>query len=865
MLKTIFQNRKFIFNNKNIKKSSQTKQTSKLSIFNIKSKELILKNQITFIIFDKHKTKINMNNITDINIPYADRYNRRTLTRILTDVFKNNPTWDFTAKTLGELLKIQDDKSMELLNEVLTSLKNSNRIVFDNGSYRALVKTGVIIGTIDLSRKGSPVVRPDDSDEEILVMDNNLKNALHGDKVEVSLYARKDNGIQEGEVIRIIERYKQTFVGTIEKGPNFAFLLTNHKTMPYDIFIPLNKLMKATTGDKAVAKITEWPEGAKHPIGQIIEVLGSTGDNETEMHAILAEFDLPYNFPKEIEEEAQKIDGTITPDEIAQRRDMRSVTTFTIDPADAKDFDDAISIQKLPNGNWEVGVHIADVTHYIEEGTPLDKEALNRATSVYLVDRVVPMLPEALCNNLCSLRPDEDKLTFSAIFELNDKAELMSEWFGKTIIRSNRRFNYEEAQQVIETGKGDYAQEILKAWDLAKILRDYRFSHGSISFDKAEIKFDIDENGKPINVYFKETKEANWLIEEFMLLANKRVAAFVGEKRDKNSHPKTFVYRIHDEPDLEKLTNFQKFIGKFGYSINLNSEELISETLNALLGKIKGSNEQEVISSLAVRAMAKAIYSTENIGHYGLGFKYYTHFTSPIRRYPDMMVHRLLDSYLQGGRSASRQKYEKLCKHCSEREILAVNAERASDKYKEVEFMRDHLGETYWGVISGITEWGIYCELEENKIEGMIPMRDLDDDFYMFDEQNYCLIGHYSKRKFQLGDRLEVKIAKANLERKQLDFVLSDSKKKIETDPDKADAINKAKSKIEEHQKSIRKAKKAERQKKNAEKRASEKAERKKRNTEKKQNKKSKKKHGKNNNQPTNNQPNINQENKPQE
>ena len=795
-----------------------------------------------------------MANITDINIPYADRYNRRTLTRILTDLFKNNPTWDFTAKTLGEMLKIQDDKSMELLHEVLSDLKENKRIVFDNGSYKALVKTGVIIGTIDLSRKGSPIVHPEESDEEILIEESNLKNALHGDKVEVSLYARKDNGLQEGEVIRIIERYKSTFVGTVEKGPNFAFLLTNHKTMPYDIFIPLNKLMKATTGDKAVAKITDWPEGAKHPIGEIVEVLGSTGDNETEMHAILAEFDLPYQFTQEIEDEAANISTEIPPEEIARRRDMRDVTTFTIDPADAKDFDDAISIQQLKNGNWEVGVHIADVTHYIEEGSPLDKEAFERGTSVYLVDRVVPMLPEALSNNLCSLRQDEDKLTFSAIFELNDKAEIINEWFGKTIIRSNRRFNYDQAQEIIETGKGDYSQEILKAWELAKILRDYRFAHGSIYFDKAEIKFDIDENGKPLNVYFKETKEANWLIEEFMLLANRRVAAFIGEKRDKNQHPKTFVYRIHDEPDLEKLTSFQKFIGKFGYSINLNSEELISETLNQLLTKIKGSNEQEVISSLAVRAMAKAIYSTENIGHYGLGFKYYTHFTSPIRRYPDMMVHRLLFSYLQGGRSASRQKYEKLCKHCSEREVLAVNAERASDKYKEVEFMRDHLGETYWAVVSGITEWGVYCEIEENKIEGMIPMRDLDDDFYMFDEQNYCLIGHYNKRKFQLGDRLEIKIAKANLERKQLDFVLAESKKKIETDPVKADAINKAKAQKEGPRgASIKKSKKSGGKGKKHGKKNDSKAKSQKENAESKPKKKKKNRKPKNKNQ--NNQP----------
>ena len=725
------------------------------------------------------------------NTKTLERYNRRTLTRILGELFKNNPLHDYTRDEIIETLEIRDAASTQILDLVIDDLIGTHRIAKgEGGTYHTVVNTGVIMGTLDLSKKGLAFVLPDDSDIEVAISNENLHNALHGDRVEVSLFAHTQNGTQEGEIIRIVKRARTTFVGTVEKSRNFSFLVPNHKTMPYDIFIPTSKLMKAQPGDKAVARITEWPEGAKNPIGEIIEVLGATGDHETEIHAILAEYGLPYAFPKDVEEEANNLVAGITDEEIASRRDVRDVTTFTIDPADAKDFDDAISIRWLDNGNYEIGVHIADVSHYIEEGSRLDEEALARGTSVYLVDRVVPMLPEALCNNICSLRQDEDKLTFSAIFELDENAHVVNEWFGKTVIRSNRRFCYEEAQAIIEGNDGDLKDEILKCWDLAKKLRDERFRNGSISFETAEIKFEIDEKGKPIRVYFKESKEANWLVEEFMLLANKRVATFIGQQKDKSHPPKTFVYRIHDEPDLEKLNSFQRFIGKFGYSINMNNEDLIAQSLNEVLAKVKGKAEQDAVSMLAVRSMAKAIYSTTNIGHYGLAFPYYTHFTSPIRRYPDLMVHRLLFRYLNGGKSANKSEYEKLCKHCSEREYLAVQAERASDKYKEVEYMRDHLGETFDAIISGITEWGVYAELEENKIEGMIPMRDLDDDFYQFDEENYCLVGHYTHKKYQLGDRLQIKIARANLERKQLDFVLATSEKFIETDPDKADAQN---------------------------------------------------------------------------
>ena len=532
-----------------------------------------------------------------------------------------------------------------------------------------------------------------------------------------------------------------------------------------------DKLKGGKTGDKAIVRITEWPEEAKNPLGEVVDILGTAGDNNAEMNAILAEFDLPYKYPANVEKAAEKISDAIPEEEIAKREDFRGVTTFTIDPKDAKDFDDALSARKLDNGNWEVGVHIADVTYYVKPESLIDREAFSRATSVYLVDRTIPMLPERLCNQICSLRPDEEKLCFSVIFELNKNAEIQQSHITRTIIKSDRRFTYEEAQAVIETGEGEYKEEILALNGLAQKLRDRRFKDGAIAFDRYEVKFDIDENGKPLGTYIKESKEANKLIEEFMLLANRTVAEFIG--KSKNKTKKTFVYRIHEQPDPEKLRDFSAFISRFGYKMRTEGTKTdISKGINKLLDSVQGKPEENLVETLAIRSMQKAHYTTDNIGHYGLAMDYYTHFTSPIRRYPDMMVHRLLERYLAGGRSVIKNKYEEYCKHCSEMEMVASNAERSSIKYKQVEFMKDKLGQVFDGVVSGVTEWGLYVELNDNKCEGLVPIRDLDDDYYEFDDKNYCLLGRRTKRIYRLGDTITVKVAQANLERKQLDFAL---------------------------------------------------------------------------------------------
>lgn len=703
------------------------------------------------------------------------------LKQLIQGLFFNNPKRTFNYKQVSSLLEVKKKTGRQQVQIFLNELFESGYLTeVAAGKYKLLSRGSTLTGVVDMTATGSAYVVPDEENEggDIFIPRNNMNQALHGDHVKVFMHARRRNRQPEGEIIEILKRKRDTFVGVMQISRGLAFLVVDDRVMPHDIFIPLKALNGAKDGQKVIARIVEWPERAKNPIGEVVDVLGNVGDNQTEMHAILAEFNLPYRYPQEVIDEAETIDAEISAEEIKNRRDFRAVTTFTIDPADAKDFDDALSLQKLENGNWEVGVHIADVTHYVQPKSLLEKEAYDRATSVYLVDRVVPMLPERLSNFICSLRPNEEKLCFSAVFEMDDEANVVKSWFGRTVIYSDRRFTYEEAQEVIETGKGDLCEEILTLDRLAKSLRDRRFREGSVGFERVEVKFNIDEKGKPVSVFFKESKDANKLIEEFMLLANKKVAQLIGGKElDKGSKakPKTFVYRIHDVPNPEKFENFASFVRRFGYEAMPKGAETVSASLNRLLEDVKGKGEQNMIETLAIRTMAKAVYSTHNIGHYGLSFKYYSHFTSPIRRYPDMMVHRLLQRYLDGGRTVNEEVYEEMCEHSSDMEQRAADAERASIKYKQVEFMKEHIGQAFDGVISGVTEWGLYVEIIENKCEGMIPIRDLDDDFYHFDEENYCLVGRKYNRKYQLGDQLRIVIANANLEKKQLDFALANN------------------------------------------------------------------------------------------
>ena len=700
---------------------------------------------------------------------------KKELAELIIGYFRNKPEATVSAKQLYQGLKLTTHPLKMLCNDIIREMLEDNFLIeSERGRFKINDKGQVLTGTFQRKSNGKNSFIPDDGGEPIFIAERNSAHAMNNDRVKVALSARCKKKNLEGQVIEILKRANETFVGTLKVNKNYAFLLTESSTLANDIFIPKDKLKGGKDGEKAVVKITEWPEDSKNPFGQVIDVLGKAGDNTTEMHAILAEYGLPYAYPQAVEAAADKISAEISPEDYAEREDFRDVVTFTIDPKDAKDFDDALSIRSLKPGLWEVGVHIADVSYYVRENGIIDKEAVKRATSVYLVDRTVPMLPERLCNFICSLRPNEEKLAYSVIFEMDDKAEVKNYRIRHTVIKSNRRFAYEEAQEIIETGQGDYKDEILELNRLAQILREKRMSDGSIDFDRTEVRFEIDETGKPVSVYFKESKEANKLIEEFMLLANRTVAEHIG-KVPKNRKPKVFPYRIHDLPDPDKLDNLNQFIARFGYKIRTGGNKAdVSKSINRMLNEVRGKKEQNLVETISIRTMQKARYSIYNIGHYGLGFEYYTHFTSPIRRYPDLMVHRLLTRYLAGGRSAQADKYETLCEHSSDMEQVAASAERASIKYKQVEFMSERIGNIYEGVISGVTEWGLYVEINENKCEGMIPIRDLDNDYYDFDEKNYCLIGRRHHQKFSLGDPIKIKVAKANLVKKQLDFTLAE-------------------------------------------------------------------------------------------
>ncbi len=696
----------------------------------------------------------------------------QVLTQLISDVL-NKSKVGLNYKQVSTKLNITDTASKETILEVLKEQTNKGIFIEpEKGKFLLKDLKTFIIGKVDITADGSGYVVPDDEfEKDIYVSAHKLHNALHGDKVKVYIFAKKSGRKNEGEVIEIIKRAKTDFIGVIKISERFAFVNVDDRRMMHDIFIPLTDLNGAKNGQKVQVSITDWPEEAKNPIGKVIHILGEQGDNDAEMNAILAQYGFPLAFPPEVENEANSIPEKVTTKDLAKRKDFRDTVTFTIDPADAKDFDDAISFKKLENGNYEVGVHIADVSYYVTPNSALDKEAYARATSVYLVDRVIPMLPERLSNGVCSLRPNEDKLCFAAVFELDEKANIHSEWFGRTVINSNQRFSYEEAQEVIENKAGDFSEEILKLNELAYILRDKKFKAGAISFESTEIKFKLDEQGKPIGVYVKERKDAHKLIEDFMLLANKKVAEFVA-KKSKGKQKYTFVYRSHDSPNLETLNTFSLFAARFGYKINMKSDKEIAKSLNFLMEDVEGKKEQNVLTQLAIRSMAKAIYTTKKTSHYGLAFDHYTHFTSPIRRYPDVMVHRLLASYLDGEKSANEEQYEIAASHSSAMEKRAADAERASIKYKQVEYLEENIGSTFTGIISGVTEWGMYVELIENKCEGMIRLRDIADDFYVLDEKNYCIIGQRKKKKYQLGDEVQVKVKKVDLSKRQIDFTL---------------------------------------------------------------------------------------------
>ena len=722
------------------------------------------------------------------------------LERVVVDFFQENPAVTFPLKSICKQLHLRTSQAKMLLIDVLEGLLADDFVKEQPRGYFTLnMPSQVMTGIFRRKANGKNTFEPAEGGEPILVAERNSLHAMDGDTVQVTLLARRKHHVREASVIEIVKRSDKTFVGTLQVQRGYAYLLTEDRTLANDIFIPTENLKEGKTGDKAVVRIVEWPDRAKNPIGEVVDILGKTGENNAEMHAILAEYGLPYVYPKDVEKAADKLVPGITEAEVARRLDMRDVLTFTIDPYDAKDYDDALSIREIKKGLWEVGVHIADVSHYVTEGSIIDKEAYKRATSVYLVDRTVPMLPERLCNFICSLRPDEDKLTYSVIFQMNEQAEVKDWKLAHTVTRSDRRFTYEEVQKVLEDHHEaseedykapgdsapmpapdskeakpaeDFAEPLITLNRMAKILRQKRFANGAVDFDRCEVRFNIEPDGHPTGVYFKVAKDANKLIEEFMLLANRTVAESIG-KVPKNVKPKVLPYRIHENPDPQKLLGLADFVKKFGHKLKTTGNRTeISRNLNRLLDDVKGKREQNVIEMITLRAMMKAKYSTFNCGHYGLAFDYYTHFTSPIRRYPDLMVHRLLTRYAGGGRNVDKDKYEEFCEHCSDMEQTAASAERASIKYKQVEFMNDHLGETFQGTISGVTEFGLYVEIDENKCEGMIPLRDLEGDYYDFDENNYCLKGRRYHHCYNLGDSVKIQVARADLYRKQLDFKL---------------------------------------------------------------------------------------------
>ncbi len=708
------------------------------------------------------------------------------LTNTILGILKKDRNQTFNYKQIAAKLEVNDANSRNQIIKKLQELLAKKEIEeVERGKYKIVVNTEYHTGKLDMAARGSGYIISEDFDEDVFIASNNINKALDGDEVEFYVYKRRKKGKFEGEITNIIKRAKSEYVGVIQIHKNYAFVITDGNKMYKDIFVPISKINKAEDGDKVLVSLEDWPENQDSPNGSVLKVLGKPGEHNTEIHSILADYGLPYEFPPEVAEFANKLDTSITQQEIAKRRDMRKTLTFTIDPKDAKDFDDALSFEVLDNGLFEIGIHIADVSHYLQEGTILDDEAYERATSVYLVDRVVPMLPEVLSNNACSLRPHEEKYTFSAVFQINEKAEVKDQWFGRTVTYSDARFAYEEAQVIIETKANqipaevsltgepymadqNIADAVLKMDELAKIMRKKRMRDGAISFDKVEVKFDLDEQANPIGVFFKTSKDANKLIEEFMLLANKKVAEFIG----KQSPKKTFVYRVHDEPDESKLAALQGIVSKFGYKLNFKDKNSISASLNGLLRDVEGKKEQNLVDTLTIRSMSKAEYTTKNIGHYGLAFDYYSHFTSPIRRYPDVMAHRLLQHYIDGGKSANEDIFEERCSHSSNMENLATKAERDSIKYMQIKFMQDHKDEEFVGVISGVTDWGIYVEIISNKCEGMVSLRDLNDDHYQFDQDQYAVVGKKTGVTHQLGDEVVVKVKNADLVKKHLDFTL---------------------------------------------------------------------------------------------